>query len=126
MKEEERIRSLKRKAVVEKQLAELHSLKKYEIKMLVRLDKEFSDVTYVPASSLAMQLSELCKKHNNTKFDEAEKRHSRPYYDYEEQVKLFDESSVSKIKAIETNPDLQKRLQAEIEQRKQIEQEHLA
>ncbi len=62
--------------------------------MLVRIDKEFSDITYVPTSSLAMQIAELCKKHHNVNYDDEEARHLRPYYNYEEQIKQFDQSSL--------------------------------
>ena len=95
MREEERIRQLRRRAVVERQIAELDALRKYEIKMLVRMDKEFSDITYVPTSSLGSLIDDLCKRHDNKKFGEQEAKHNRPYYDYEERVKLFDNSSIS-------------------------------
>lgn len=62
MKEEERIKELRRRAVVDKQIKELDALRKYEIKMLVRIDKEFSDITYVPTSSLGMIIDEICKR----------------------------------------------------------------
>lgn len=88
--------------------------------MLVRIDKEFSDITYVPTSSLADMLSNLCKKHNNVKFDSEESLHLRPYYDYEEQIKQFDLSSL-KSQQIQDNPELIKKLQAEMEKRKQKE-----
>ena len=116
LNEEERIRELRRQAVVAKQIAELDALRKYEIKMLVRMDKEYSDITYVPTSSLGSMIDNLCKRHANIKFGEEEAKHNRPYYDYEEQVKLFDQSSISrKMEEIQNNPELQKRLQAERE-----------
>ena len=52
--------------------------------MLVRMDKEFSDITYVPASSLGSQIDNLCKRDTNKKFGEDEAKHLRPYYDYDE------------------------------------------
>ena len=102
----------------------MDALRKYEIKMLVRMDKEFSDITYVPTSSLAMQIAELCKKHHNVRFaDEA--KHGRPYYNYEERIKEFDEASISKSKQIESNPELLKQLQAEMANRKEKERQEL-
>lgn len=59
-------------------------MRKYEIKMLVRMDKEYSDITYVPTSSLGSMIDNLCKRHANIKFGEEEAKHNRPYYDYEE------------------------------------------
>lgn len=93
MKEEARLKELRRQEVVEKQVRELAALRKYEIKMLVRIDKEYSDVTYVPASSLGMQIDILCKR-NNSKRSPEDIKHLRPYYDQAEQIKLFDESSL--------------------------------
>ena len=116
LKEEERIRELRRKAVVAKQIAELDALRKYEIKMLVRMDKEFSDITYVPTSSLGSLIDDLCKRHDNKKFGDEEAKHNRPYYDYDEAVKLFDQSSIAwKQQQIKNDPELQKKLQAERE-----------
>mmetsp|Transcript_9424 Transcript_9424/g.11543 ORF Transcript_9424/g.11543 Transcript_9424/m.11543 type:complete len:90 (-) Transcript_9424:374-643(-) len=87
--------------------------------MLVRMDKEYSDITYVPTSSLGSQIDELCKRHINKKFGEEEAKHLRPYYDYDEQVKLFDQSSISnKMKQIENNPELMAQLKAEREAQK--------
>ena len=86
---------MRRKAVVERQIRELDALRKYEIKMLVRMDKEYSDITYVPASSLGSQIDNLCKRDNNKKFGEGEAAHLRPYYDYDERIKEFDESSIA-------------------------------
>lgn len=63
--------------------------------MLVRMDKEFSDITYVPASSLGSQIDNLCKRDTNKKFGEDEAKHLRPYYDYDEQIKNFDESNIA-------------------------------
>ena len=93
MREQDRLKELKRQEVVEKQIRELAALRKYEIKMLVRIDKEFSDVTYVPASSLGMQIDILCKRNNHKRTPE-EIKHLRPHYDQAEQIKLFDESSL--------------------------------
>lgn len=83
IQEQHRIKQLRRQAVVDKQIAELAALRKYEIKMLVRLDKEFSDITYVPASSLAMQIAEICKR-NHQKRNPEDMHHLRPYYDHAE------------------------------------------
>lgn len=96
LNEEERIRGLRRQAVVDKQCFELEALRKYEIKMLVKMDKEFSDITYVPTSSLGSLIDQLCKRHNNVKFSDEEKEHLRPYYNYDEQIKQFDQSSIAR------------------------------
>lgn len=107
MKEEHRIRQLRRQAVVDRQIKELDALRKYEIKMLVRIDKEFSDITYVPASSLGEQIAEICKR-NRQKRNPEDALHLRPYYDHAEQIKLFDESSLSQAKHLENNKELLK------------------
>ena len=77
-----RIKEIRRRAVVERQIAELARLRQYEIKMLVRLDKEYSDITYIPTNSLGMQIAELCKRNHQHRNPEDE-LHGRPYYDYE-------------------------------------------
>ena len=91
----------------------------------MRIDKEFSDITYSPAGSLREQIDELCKRYNNKKFSEEERKNLLPYYSYEDQKKLFDESSISKMKEIESNPELQKKLQAEMEERKRQERDNI-
>ena len=74
--------------------------------MLVMLDKEYSDITYVPAASLKYQIDDLCKR-THVKRDPKEALHNRPYYDHAEQIKLFDESSIShKSRIIENDPEL--------------------
>ena len=61
--------------------------------MLVRMDKEFSDITYVPTTSLGEQIAGIVKR--DMRFHNSEEaKHGRPYYDYEEQVKLFDQSAI--------------------------------
>lgn len=67
-------------------------MRKYEIKMLVRIDKEFSDITYVPTSSLGMMIDEICKR-KHTKTNPEDALHLRPYYDYEETIAEFDKAS---------------------------------
>jgi len=91
--------------------------------MLVRIDKEYSDITYVPTSSLGELIAELCKK-NHTKRNPEDALHNRPYYDYDERIKEFDASSYSKTKMIENNPELLAQLQAEMEKRKRQELEN--
>ena len=87
--------------------------------MLVRMDKEYSDITYVPASSLGSQIDNLCKRDNNKKFGEDEAAHLRPYYDYDERIKEFDESSIAnRMKQIKNNPELMAQLKAEQEKKK--------
>ena len=109
MKEKERINDIRRRDVVDRQIQYLHSLRKYEIKMLVKLDKEFSDITYVPTSSLAMQLDILCKRTHTNKPAE-DKTHDRPYYNYDEEIEAFDKSSAGKSAEIQKNPELLKQL----------------
>ena len=121
MKEQHRIRELRRRAVVERQIAELARLRQYEIKMLVRLDKEYSDITYIPTNSLGMQIAELCKRNHQHRNPEDE-LHGRPYYDYEQQIKQFDESSLGSSSRVESNPELLAKLQAEMGERKKREQ----
>ena len=86
MKEVHRIKELRRRAVVEKQLAELESLRQYEIKLLIRMDKEYSDITYIPTNSLGMQIAELCKRNHQYRNPE-DALHNRPYYDRDQIVK---------------------------------------
>ena len=74
------------------------------------MDKEFSDITYIPATSLGSQIDEICKRYENFEQSEEERKHNRPYYNYEAQVKNFDESSFSKQKEIQNNPLLMKQL----------------
>lgn len=83
IKEQHRLKELKRRAVVDKQIAELASLRQYEIKMLIRMDKEYSDITYIPTSSLGMQIAELCKRNHQYR-DPEDAKHNRPYYSYEQ------------------------------------------
>ena len=78
--------------------------------MLVRMDKEFSDITYIPATSLGSQIDEICKRYENFEVSEEERKHNRPYYNYNEQIKLFDQSSSSKQREIQNNPLLMKQL----------------
>ena len=93
LEEENRLKQLRRQAVIDKQVSELDHLRQYEIKMLVRMDKEFSDITYIPTSSLGEQIAGIVKR--DMRFHNSEEaKHGRPYYDYEEQVKLFDQSAV--------------------------------
>ena len=66
----------------DKQTAELEALRKYEIKMLVRIDKEYSDITYVPTSSLKDLIDNLCKRNDDIRNPD-DIKHNRPYYDYE-------------------------------------------
>ena len=122
LKEEERIKELRRKAVVERQIKELDALRKYEIKMLVRIDKEFSDITYVPTSSLGMIIDEICKR-KHTKRNPEDALHLRPYYDYEETIKDFDKASNFQSEQIRDNPELLKKLQDEMAKRKRQEKE---
>ena len=105
---------------MDKQIMELNSLRKYEVKMLVRLDKEFSDITYIPTSSLAMQIAELCKRNHQYRNPE-DMLHNRPYYDHQQQIKDFDQSSLGNSKHLKDNPELLAKLQAEMERRKKTE-----
>ena len=88
--------------MVDKQVAELDALRKYEIKMLVRIDKEFSDITYVPTSSLGSLIDTLCKRDSVNRLEDEFK--DRPYYNYDETIKQFDESAAAK--RVATDPEL--------------------
>ena len=85
--------------------------------MLVRMDKEYSDITYVPTSSLGSQIDQLCKRNVVTR-DPLEMLHNRPYYDHEEVKKEFDKASYGQSAHIENHPELAAKLAAELEQRK--------
>ena len=50
--------------------------------MLVRIDKEYSDITYVPTSSLKDLIDNLCKRNDDIRNPD-DIKHNRPYYDYE-------------------------------------------
>ena len=89
--------------------------------MLVMLDKEYSDITYVPAASLKSQIDDLCKR-THVKRDPKEALHLRPYYDHDERIKEFDESAMShQSKIIENNPELQAQMKAKMEEKRQKE-----
>lgn len=92
--------------------------------MLVRMDKEFSDITYIPTQSLGHQIDDICKRNVVTR-DPLEKLHGRPYYDHEETKRDFDKSSAGQSHHIEAHPELAAKLQAEMKQRKQKEQRDL-
>ena len=67
-------------------------MRKYEIKMLVRMDKEFSDITYRPTKSLGAMMDNLCKRTPERQTAE-NKSHGRPYYNHEETIALFDKQA---------------------------------
>ena len=90
--------------------------------MLVRLDKEYSDITYIPTNSLGMQIAELCKRNHQHRNPE-DALHGRPYYDHKQQIKQFDESSLGSSLRVESNPELLAQLQAEMDERKRKEKQ---
>ena len=47
---------------MEAEIKKMEYLRQFEIKLLIRLDKEFSDAFYVPVSSMTDALDILCKR----------------------------------------------------------------
>ena len=84
------------------------------------MDKEYSDITYIPTNTIGMQIAELCKRNHQYRNPE-DALHNRPYYDRDQMVKQFDESAQGQISR-ESNPELLAKLQAEMDERKKKEQ----
>ena len=109
-----------RRDQLEVQLEYLRQVSKHDIKIFIRIDKEFPDLGYNPTHSLGEQIADLVKRYKNKRNPE-DMDHGRPYYDYEDTINEFDKGATAKMDEIRNNPELRERLRREEAARKEQE-----